>query len=113
MKCGLVGLRLDTKRYSVFFHNPAVMMIVRYKERIRTKLIKSMTPKSVSKFLNTKDWTFAKDGLDDFRDGLPPPAHDDDLIQVCYAFLICVIHTNSSVYLLEKILPAYAFYMLS
>lgn len=41
-----------------------------------------MTPNSVSKFLNTKDWTFAKDGLDDFRDGLPPPAHDSDIIQV-------------------------------
>lgn len=54
----------------------------RYKERIRTKLIKSMHPNSISKFLNTKDWTFVKDGLDDFRDGLPPPAHDSDIIHV-------------------------------
>ena len=41
-----------------------------------------MNPKSISKFQNTKDWTFVKDGLDDFRDGLPPPAHDSDIIQV-------------------------------
>ncbi|XP_067948879.1 protein FAM47E-like [Watersipora subatra] len=52
-----------------------------YKERIRTKLIKSMDPNSVSKFLNTKDWTFVKDGLDDFRDGLPPAAPGGDIIQ--------------------------------
>ena len=55
-------------------------------------MIKSMEPNSVSKFLNTKDWTFVKDGLDDFRDGLPPPAHDSDIIQV----LSLVILSNES-----------------
>jgi len=50
-----------------------------------------MNPRSISKFLNSKDWTFVKDGLDDFRDGLPPPAHDGDVIQVSlnvYAFIL-------------------------
>jgi hypothetical protein len=26
--------------------------------------------------MNTRNWKFVKDGLDDFRDGLPPPHHD-------------------------------------
>ncbi|CAF4748677.1 unnamed protein product, partial [Rotaria magnacalcarata] len=29
---------------------------------------------------NTQNWKFVKDGLDDFRDGLPPP-HDDIILQ--------------------------------
>lgn len=31
--------------------------------------------------MNTKNWKFVKDGLDDFRDGLPP-SHDDIILQV-------------------------------
>lgn len=31
--------------------------------------------------VDTKNWKFVKDGLDDFRDGLPPP-HDDIMIEV-------------------------------
>ncbi|CAF1434420.1 unnamed protein product [Adineta ricciae] len=30
--------------------------------------------------MNTKNWRFVKDGLDDFRDGLPPP-HDDIMLE--------------------------------
>ncbi|UJR22610.1 hypothetical protein I4U23_025651 [Adineta vaga] len=30
--------------------------------------------------MNTKNWKFVKDGLDDFRDGLPPP-HDDIMLE--------------------------------
>ena len=62
-------------------------LVSRYKERIRTRMIKNKKPGSTSKFLNTKDWTFVKDGLDDFRDGLPPPNHDGDIIQVACASL--------------------------
>ena len=47
--------------------------VFRYKERLRTRYIKSLNPKEASKLLNAKNWTFIKDGLDDFRDGLPPP----------------------------------------
>ena len=32
--------------------------------------------------MNTKNWRFVKDGLDDFRDGVPPP-HDDIMLEVC------------------------------
>jgi len=44
-----------------------------YKERLHTKYIKAQGPNDTSKFLCSRDWTFLKDGLDDFRDGLPPP----------------------------------------
>lgn len=44
-----------------------------YKERLHTKYIKSLGPTDTSKFLAGRNWTFLKDGLDDFRDGLPPP----------------------------------------
>ncbi len=53
--------------------------ICRYKERLKTKYIKSLGPKDTSKFLHGKNWTFLKDGLDDFRDGLPPPVEGDDI----------------------------------
>jgi len=44
-----------------------------YKERLHTRYIKSLGPTDTSKFLAGRNWTFLKDGLDDFRDGLPPP----------------------------------------
>jgi hypothetical protein len=31
--------------------------------------------------MDTKNWKFVKDGLDDFRDGLPP-SHDDIILEV-------------------------------
>ncbi|UJR26464.1 hypothetical protein I4U23_007794 [Adineta vaga] len=42
-----------------------------YRERIRMKY-----PSNI----NTRNWKFVKDGLDDFRDGLPP-CHDDIILQ--------------------------------
>ena len=33
------------------------------------------------KFLDAKNWTFIKSGLDDFREGVPP-SHDDIVIKV-------------------------------
>ena len=55
-----------------------------YKERLKTKyLSNAKTTKGSTKerILDAKQWTFVKDGLDDFRDGLPPP-HEDLLIKV-------------------------------
>ena len=52
-----------------------------WKERLRTKYIKSLGPDDTSKFLQGKNWTFIKDGLDDFRDGLPPPVEDGIMIK--------------------------------
>ncbi|XP_062600135.1 protein FAM47A-like [Saccostrea cucullata] len=52
-----------------------------YKERLHTKYIKSLKPEDTSKALLGKDWLFLKDGLDDFRDGLPPPVKGDILIK--------------------------------
>ncbi|CAF3164649.1 unnamed protein product [Rotaria socialis] len=43
----------------------------KYRERLRMKYPCNM---------DTKNWKFVKDGLDDFRDGLPPP-HDDIMLQ--------------------------------
>ena len=34
--------------------------------------------------IDTKRWKFVKDGLDDFRDGLPPP-HDDIMLEVIFS----------------------------
>jgi hypothetical protein len=31
--------------------------------------------------MDTKNWKFVKDGLDDFRNGLPPP-HDNIMLEV-------------------------------
>jgi len=45
-----------------------------YKERLRTKFISKATNKE--KLLDAKQWTFVKDGLDDFRDGKPPPQNE-------------------------------------
>ena len=51
----------------------------RYKERLHTRYIKSLNPKETSKLLNAKNWSFIKDGLDDFRDGYPPPVKEDEV----------------------------------
>ena len=36
---------------------------------------------------NTLNWLFMKDGLDDFRDGLPPAVHGSDFLKVCAELL--------------------------
>ncbi|WAQ99106.1 FA47E-like protein [Mya arenaria] len=48
-----------------------------YKERLQTKYIKDKKPTDTDKNLVGKNWLFLKDGLDDFRDGLPPPVEGD------------------------------------
>lgn len=48
-----------------------------YKERLQTRYIKSKKPSDTNKNLVGKNWLFLKDGLDDFRDGLPPPVEGD------------------------------------
>ena len=50
----------------------AFLFFFRYKERLRTSYIKSLGPKATSTFFDSSEWSFIKDGLDDFRDGLPP-----------------------------------------
>lgn len=62
----------------------------RYRERLRTKYIKSLKPTDTCKSLSGKTWTFLKDGLDDFRDGLPPPLDNGFLIEVCTLSHVCV-----------------------
>ncbi|XP_067664046.1 protein FAM47E-like [Haliotis asinina] len=52
-----------------------------YKERLRTKFIKSLNPNDTSKSLVGRNWVFLKDGLDDFRDGLPPAVEGDVFIK--------------------------------
>lgn len=53
-----------------------------YKERLREKYITKNTNSSTKeKIFDPKQWVFIKDGLDDFRDGLPPP-HEDLIIKV-------------------------------
>jgi hypothetical protein len=37
--------------------------------------------------MDTKNWKFVKDGLDDFRDGLPP-SHDDIILEVNFCLII-------------------------
>merc|ERR1712050_338902 len=52
-----------------------------YKERVRTRYIKSLKKNDTSKMLIGKNWVFIKDGLDDFRDGLPAPIDDDVILR--------------------------------
>ncbi|VDI69525.1 Hypothetical predicted protein [Mytilus galloprovincialis] len=52
-----------------------------YKERLQTKFIKSLKPTDTSKHLVGKNWLFVKDGLDDFRDGYPPPVEGDIILK--------------------------------
>jgi len=47
-----------------------------YRERLRTKYSKDVNP-----ILNHKNWTFVKNGLDDFRDGMPPDAGEDWVVR--------------------------------
>ena len=54
----------------------------RYKERLETTYIKSRKPTDTNKNLVGKNWLFMKDGLDDFRDGLPPPVDGDITLKV-------------------------------
>lgn len=52
-----------------------------YKERLKTKFIKSLKPTDTSKHLVGRNWLFVKDGLDDFRDGYPPPVEGDIILK--------------------------------
>jgi len=61
----------------------------RYKERVRERRIKSLDPNSTMRFIDSKNWMFLKSGLDDFRNGIPPPSTDDIFVKVW--LLICYI----------------------
>jgi hypothetical protein len=50
-----------------------------YKERLKEKYLAKDKLKR-ERIIDPKQWTFIKDGLDDFRDGLPPP-HEDLLLK--------------------------------
>ncbi|XP_038055431.1 protein FAM47E-like [Patiria miniata] len=52
-----------------------------YKERLKTKFIKSKKPGDVSKTLSGGRWQFLLQGLDDFRDGLPPKVEDSIVVK--------------------------------
>lgn len=56
-----------------------------YRERLKEKYLKQKnngkSQASKERLLNAKEWVFIKDGLDDFRDGLPP-SHDDVILKV-------------------------------
>lgn len=56
-----------------------------YKERLREKYLNKNTSSNKEKLIDPKQWVFIKDGLDDFRDGLPPP-HEDLLLKVYIVF---------------------------
>lgn len=54
-----------------------------YRERLRNKYSKDVNP-----ILNHKNWTFVKNGLDDFRDGMPPdPGHGKLILRPLVQFL--------------------------
>lgn len=53
------------------------VLFSRYRERLKMKYPSRM---------DTKNWKFVKDGLDDFRDGLPP-SHDNIMLEVKLLFV--------------------------
>ncbi|MBN3295513.1 FA47E protein, partial [Amia calva] len=56
-------------------------MCCRYKERLRTKYLKETKNKQqLSGALDGHQWRFLNSGLDDFRDGYPPPVGDENFI---------------------------------
>lgn len=58
-----------------------------------------------SQFMIGKQWIFIKDGLDDFRDGLPPPSDQDVIINVGY--IISTQVTENLAKTFTKIRPIY------
>ena len=58
-----------------------LLLKLRYRERIKNKYLSNKKDGLKSQVLDAKQWVFVKDGLDDFRDGMPPP-HEDILIKV-------------------------------
>jgi hypothetical protein len=64
------------------------LIFLRYKERLQTKYIKARRPSETDKNLVGKNWLFLKDGLDDFRDGLPPPVEGDITLKVSLLHLV-------------------------
>ncbi len=71
---------------SKFLHKILIKIIFhffnRYRERIKMKY-----PVNI----NTKNWKFVKDGLDDFRDGLPP-SHDNIILEVSFCSILMIFH---------------------
>uniref|UniRef100_W5M8D8 Zgc:158260 n=1 Tax=Lepisosteus oculatus TaxID=7918 RepID=W5M8D8_LEPOC len=54
-------------------------LIPKYKERLKTKYLKETKNKQqLSGALNSHCWLFLKPGLDDVRDGYPPPVGDEN-----------------------------------
>ena len=87
-------------------------MSQRYKERLKIKYLcdkSNVYKKSFSRerILDAKQWTFVKDGLDDFRDGLPPP-HNNLLIKNQKGPLPTLINqgANNEWKFKESVLPA-------
>lgn len=68
--------------------------LFRYKERLRTKQIKTIKTTDTARSLVGKNWMFIKGGLDDFRDGLPPQGNKEIFLKV--SFCICVIAALAS-----------------
>lgn len=54
-----------------------------YKERLRTNFLKNRKPGDLNKALVGSKWQFAHDGLDDFRDGLPPNVEGPIIVKGC------------------------------
>ncbi|XP_071847032.1 protein FAM47E-like isoform X2 [Apostichopus japonicus] len=54
-----------------------------YKERLKTKFLKNRKPGDLDKSLVGAKWQFAHDGLDDFRDGLPPNVEGSIMVKGC------------------------------
>lgn len=44
--------------------------------------MKSLKHNDISGRITGKNWIFIKDGLDDFRDGLPPAVEGSDFVKV-------------------------------
>ena len=70
------------KKYDLLLHPPRDSNLkIRnqpwYRERLKTKYCKPGSNKDHSSTLDASSWTFIKDGLDDFRDGMPPSIDDD------------------------------------
>ena len=81
--CSMVYLNATNRKWVWELSWILFYALVRYKERLHTKYVKGLKPTDTSQHLAGKNWMFVKDGLDDFRDGLPPAVEGSDFIKVC------------------------------
>ncbi|XP_064153537.1 protein FAM47E isoform X2 [Anguilla rostrata] len=74
-----------------------------YKERLRIKCQKATNKQCLRGGLDARGWRFLKPGLDDFRNGYPPPIGDQNFIRIQRGFSpVCGTETKTRKHLTKE-----------